>query len=65
MSITSWIKKLLKPKYKVVRTVWPYPDGWGVVLSSVFEPDTVVVSGLSRTHAEAHKNDLVKLANHE
>ena len=27
--LRAWWKRLIHGKWKVVRTGWPYPDGWG------------------------------------
>ena len=43
--------KFLK-KVKVVKTIWPYPEGWGVVITQPFKPDTVLDTGLTKEEAE-------------
>lgn len=37
---------------EVKRTIFPYPDGWGVVILRPFKNDTVVDVGLTKEHAE-------------
>tara|TARA_R110002167_G_scaffold366093_1_gene592987 strand:- start:3944 stop:4105 length:162 start_codon:yes stop_codon:yes gene_type:complete len=43
---------LFKATYRVVRTIWPYDDGWGVVKEQFSKPITVLSSGLTKKQAE-------------
>ena len=38
-------------KVKVVRTIWPYEDGWGVVIKHPFKVDVLIDSGIEREEA--------------
>lgn len=46
-----------KHKWKVVRTKWPYPDGYGTHCKGC---RTVVDTGLSKEEAEARAKELNK-----
>lgn len=37
---------------KVMRTIFPYDDGWGTVIKHPFKPDAVVDHGLTKEAAE-------------
>ena len=39
-------------KVKVVKTIWPYSEGWGVVITQPLKPDTVLDTGLTKEEAE-------------
>ena len=39
-------------KVKVVRTIWPYEAGWGVVIKHPFKVDVLIDSGLEKEEAE-------------
>jgi hypothetical protein len=43
---------LFSPTVKVKRTIFPYPDGWGVVIEQAFKPDTITDVGLTKKDAE-------------
>ncbi len=43
----------LLTKVKVIKTIWPYDEGWGVVIKRPFKPDTIVDTGLSKEEAES------------
>lgn len=43
---------LFTPTYRVIRTIWPYEKGWGVIREKFGEPLIVCSSGLTRKEAE-------------
>ncbi len=50
--------ELFKKTWKVVRTIWPYPEGYGTVFY-LHGKRTIVDSGLSKEEAESivqHEN---------
>lgn len=47
-------------KVKVMKTIWPYPEGWGVVIKRPFKVDTVVDVGLSKEEAEERAEQIRK-----
>ena len=51
------LSKLFKHrhKWKVVRTVWPHPDGWGTYCKGC---KTLVDAGLSKVEAERLAKEL-------
>lgn len=40
------------PRVKVMRTIFPYEDGWGVVIKQFGKADTVLETGISKEEAE-------------
>lgn len=44
---------LVKAKAKVIKTIFPYDDGYGVVITQLFMDDIVLETGVSRSHAES------------
>lgn len=44
---------LFSPKVTIIRTIWPYEEGWGVVIKQFGKPDTVLETGLSEERAKA------------
>ena len=47
------LKRLFEPKWKVIRTIWPYPEGWGVYKEDFFGGKrTVLDTGLTKEQAQ-------------
>lgn len=56
MTIKDFIKSILpkhKHKWTVIRTIWPYKEGYGVICNG---GKTLLESGLSRDKAKAIAN---------
>lgn len=51
---------MFRSKVKVKRTIFPYPDGWGVVIERPFKPMTVIDVGLTKEEAEHRARELRK-----
>lgn len=45
-------------RFSVVRTIWPYEDGWGVKMEKFGSPLTVCAYGLSKEDAEEYAIEL-------
>lgn len=52
---------IFKPTYRLVMTIWPYIDGYGVVQEQFGKVGTVCSSGLSKKEAEEDLAELEKL----
>lgn len=39
-------------RVKVIRTIWPYNEGYGVVITHPFKADTILDTGLTKEEAE-------------
>lgn len=51
--------KLFWSKWKVARTIWPYPDGWGVYKENYLTGEKVIIdTGLPKESAEASAKQL-------
>ena len=42
---------LFSPTFRVIRTIWPYEDGYGVIKEQFNKPVTVCSSGLTKQQA--------------
>ena len=51
---------LFKPAYRVIKTIWPYDDGWGVIREQFNKPLTVCSHGLTKEEAEIDLEELLK-----
>jgi len=45
---------------KVMKTIWPFAEGYGVVISHPFKRDTICCHGLSKEDAEEHAKTVKK-----
>lgn len=45
-------------KFKVQRTIFPYNEGWGVVLLRPFNVPTIMLVGVHKDEAEAYAEAL-------
>jgi hypothetical protein len=54
-SMIKAIKKLLAPKWEVRRTIWPYPEGYGVYCPAT---STILDTGLSKEQAQKIVDEL-------
>lgn len=49
----KFIHRLLWTRWKVIRTIWPYPDGYGTYRSHRFNGKrTIMDTGLSKEQAQ-------------
>lgn len=46
------IKNIFKSKWKVIRTIWPYKDGYGVYKKDFTGQITLLHDGLTKERAE-------------
>lgn len=43
--------KLFKPKWKIIKTIWPYPEGYGAYKEDLFGKRTIISTGLTKEQA--------------
>lgn len=54
------MKKIMWSKYKVIRSIWPYPDGWGVYRHHIFDERNreITDAGLTKEAAQQAADEL-------
>jgi hypothetical protein len=52
---------LFKPTYRVIKTIWPYDDGWGVIKEQFNRPLTVCSQGLTKKQAQEDLKECKRL----
>lgn len=49
----KWFNNVFWTKWKVIRTIWPYPEGWGVYRRNWLTGHrTILETGLTKSYAQ-------------
>lgn len=49
---------LFSPTFTVLRTIWPYEEGWGVTMEMFGNPMTVLLTGATEEKANQYADEL-------
>ena len=47
-------------RFKIIRTIFPYEDGWGVIIEQFGKNMIVLATGLSKEEAEDYRDSVKK-----